>query len=63
VQYRRAAFCFAFYLWAEILNAEDIHKQMFPIYGWKYLLLKAVHNWVTKVSLMMKKLKRRCGSG
>jgi hypothetical protein len=29
----------------------------------KCLSRKAVHNWVTNVSLMTKRLKRRCGSG
>jgi hypothetical protein len=36
---------------------------MFPVYGGKCLSRKAVHNWVTNVSLMTKRLKRRCGSG
>jgi hypothetical protein len=35
------------------LNAKDIHKKMFPVYGGKCLSRKAVHNWV-------KRLKRRC---
>jgi hypothetical protein len=48
---------------AKELNAKDIHKEMFPVYGGKCLSHKAVHNWVTKVSLMTKRLKRRCGSG
>jgi hypothetical protein len=26
----------------------DIHKEMFPVYGWKCLSRKAVHNWVEK---------------
>jgi hypothetical protein len=50
------------FLWAIGLNAKDIHKEMFPVYGWKCLSSKEVHDWVTKVSLM-KKLKRWCGSG
>jgi hypothetical protein len=29
----------------------DIHKEMFPVYGGKCLLRKAVHNWVEKFSL------------
>jgi transposase len=37
-------------LWAEGLNAKDIHKEMFPVYGGKYLSRKAAHNWVEKVS-------------
>jgi Zn-dependent alcohol dehydrogenase len=33
-------------LWAEGLNAKDIHKEMFPVYGGKCLSYKMVHNWV-----------------
>jgi hypothetical protein len=29
-------------LWAKGLNAKDIHKEMFPVYGWKYLSRKSV---------------------
>jgi hypothetical protein len=25
------------FLWAKELNAKDIHEEIFPIYGWKYL--------------------------
>jgi hypothetical protein len=32
-------------LWATGLNAKDIYKEMFPVYGGKCLLHKAVHNW------------------
>jgi hypothetical protein len=32
------------------LNAKDIHKEMFPIYGGKCLSCKAVHNWVEHFS-------------
>jgi hypothetical protein len=49
--------------WAKGLNAKDIHKEMFPVYGGKCFSRKAVHNWVAKVSLMKRRLKRRCGSG
>jgi hypothetical protein len=37
-------------LWAKGLNAEDIHKEMFRVYGGKYLSRKAVHDWVDKFS-------------
>jgi hypothetical protein len=37
-------------LWDKIINAKDIHEEIFPVYGWKCLLRKAVHNWVEKVS-------------
>jgi hypothetical protein len=49
--------------WAKGLNVKDIHKEMFPVYGEKYLSHKAVQNWVENVSLMTKGLKQRCGSG
>jgi hypothetical protein len=35
------------FLWARGLNAKDIHKELFPVYGQK---CKAVHNWVEKFS-------------
>jgi hypothetical protein len=35
-------------LWAKGLNAKDIHIEIFPVYGGKYLSRKAVHNWVEK---------------
>jgi hypothetical protein len=38
------------FLWAKLLNAKDIHKQTFPVYGGKCLLHKAVHNWVENFS-------------
>jgi transposase len=38
------------FLLAEGLNAKHIHKEMFPVYSGKYLLCKAVHNWVEKFS-------------
>jgi hypothetical protein len=49
-------------LLAEGLNANDIHKEMFPAYGGKCLPRKAVQNWVANVSMMTKTLKRWCGS-
>jgi hypothetical protein len=52
-----------FCLWAKGLNAKDIHKEMFLVYGGKCLSRKAIHNWVANVSLMTKSLKWRCGSG
>jgi hypothetical protein len=39
-----------FFLWAKGLNAKDIHKEMFRVYGEKILLRKAVHNCVEKFS-------------
>jgi hypothetical protein len=32
------------FLWAKGLNAKDIHKEMFPVYGGNHLSCKAVHN-------------------
>jgi hypothetical protein len=37
-------------LWAKGLNAKDIHKAVFPVYGGKGSSRKAVHNWVEKFS-------------
>jgi hypothetical protein len=37
-------------LWAKNLNAKDIHKDLFPLYGGKCLSREAVHNWVHKFS-------------
>jgi hypothetical protein len=51
--YRGAAFYCAFFGkggGAKGLNAKDIHKEMFPVYGGKYLSRKAVHNWMAKFS-------------
>jgi hypothetical protein len=53
--YRRAAFYCDFWR-AKGLNAKDIHKEMFPVYGGKCLSRKAVYSWVANVSLMTKKL-------
>jgi hypothetical protein len=61
--YRRTAFCCAFFfLWEKGLNTEDTHKEICPVYGGKYLQRQTVHNWAVNVSLMTKRLKRRCGS-
>jgi hypothetical protein len=50
------------FLWAKGLSAKDIHKEMLPVYGGKCLSRKTGQNWVANVSLMTKRLKRRCGS-
>jgi hypothetical protein len=42
---RRAAF-YCSILWARGLNAKNIQKEVFPVYGGKCLSRKAVHNWV-----------------
>jgi hypothetical protein len=38
------------FMWVKGLNAKDIHKEIFPVYGGKCLSLKAVHNWVEEFS-------------
>jgi hypothetical protein len=43
-------------LWAKGLNAKDIHKEIFPFYGGKCLLRKAVHTWVEKFSQGLSKV-------
>jgi hypothetical protein len=35
-------------LWAKGLNAEDIHIEMFPVYGGKCFSREVVHDWVEK---------------
>jgi hypothetical protein len=44
-------------------NAQVIHKEIFPVYDGKCLSRKVVHNWVAKISLVKKRLKRKHGSG
>jgi hypothetical protein len=36
------------FLWPKGLNAKDIYKEMFPVYGGKCLSRKAIHNWWQK---------------
>jgi hypothetical protein len=36
------------FLCAKGLSAEDIRKEMLPVYGGKCISCKAVHNWVEK---------------
>jgi hypothetical protein len=50
------------FLWAKGLNAKDIHKEMFPLYGGNCLPRKVVHNWVANVSPKMNRLKQGCRS-
>jgi hypothetical protein len=49
-------------LWVKGINANYIHKEIFPVYSGKCLSLKAVHNREANVLLMTKRLKRKCGS-
>jgi hypothetical protein len=37
-----------FFSWAKGLNARDIHKEMFPVYGGKCLSGKALYEWIEK---------------
>jgi hypothetical protein len=53
---QRSVVCF---LWAKGLNAKDIHKEIFPVYGGKCLSRKAIHNWVANVPLVTKRFKRK----
>jgi hypothetical protein len=39
-----------FFLRAKWLSAQDIHKEIFPLYSGKCLSRKAVHNWAEKFS-------------
>jgi hypothetical protein len=55
-------------LWAEGLNAYEIQKVMFPVYGWKCLSRKAVHNWVdeeveTEVRKWLRQVNRLYAAG
>jgi hypothetical protein len=38
------------FLWAQVVNAKDIHKETFTVYGGKCLSRIAVHNWVENFS-------------
>jgi hypothetical protein len=40
---REEQHCIVHLLWEKGLNAEDIHKEILPVYGGKYLSRKAVH--------------------
>jgi hypothetical protein len=63
VYYRRAVSYCAFFCGEKGLNAKDIHSEMFAVYGEKCLSRKAVHDWLTRVLLMIKRLKRTSESG
>jgi hypothetical protein len=39
--------CFTFFVGKGLIE-KDVHKQIFPVYGGKYLSCKAVHSWVEK---------------
>jgi hypothetical protein len=43
-------------LWAKGLNAKDIHREMFPVYGEKCLSRKPVRSWVEKFSQGLSKV-------
>jgi hypothetical protein len=58
---QRSVVCF--FLWAEGINAKDIHNKMIPVYSGMCLSHKTVHNLVANVSLIMKRLKQRYGGG
>jgi hypothetical protein len=46
------------FLWAEGLDAKDIHKEMFPVCCGMCLSHKVVHKCVADVSLMLKRLRQ-----
>jgi hypothetical protein len=50
-------------LWAKVLNAKDVHKDMFPPYGGKCLWRKAGQNWVEKFSHWRSKIAGDAQSG
>jgi hypothetical protein len=39
-----------FFFGAKELNAKNIYKEMFPVYGGKFLSSKMVHYWIEKVT-------------
>jgi hypothetical protein len=45
------------------LSAKDVHKEMFPVYGGEGVCRVKLFKTGYKISLMMKGLKRRYGSG
>jgi hypothetical protein len=54
------------FLWAELLNEKNIHKEMFPVYCGKCLSRKQLTSRsrnAANISILTKKLNRRCGSG
>jgi hypothetical protein len=44
------------FLWAKGLNAKEIQKEMFAVYGGKCWSRKAVHSWVEKFSQGLSKV-------
>jgi hypothetical protein len=54
VYYRRTQFCCAVFV-GETTHCKYILKEMFPIYGWKCLSRKTVHNWDEKFPLNVRK--------
>jgi hypothetical protein len=51
------------FLWAKGLNAKDIHKEMFLLMMGSVRHMKWFTTVVANISLMTKRLKRRCRSG
>jgi hypothetical protein len=45
------------------VGLKGFHKEMFPVYGGKYLLLKAVHDWVENFSQGRLKVADDAGPG
>jgi hypothetical protein len=61
LSYRGAAFSLPF-LDGKRIQCKGYSLKMFPVHGGNCLSRKAVYNWVENVSLMTKRLKRRCRS-
>jgi hypothetical protein len=62
---QRFVVCFLF-LWTKGLNTKDIHKEIFPVYGWKCILCKAVHVLARKSPSTLESRRwcpARCGNG
>jgi hypothetical protein len=51
------------FLWAKGLNAKNILKEMYPVYGGKCLSHKAVHIWVKEFSQGRSKVADDAGPG
>jgi hypothetical protein len=51
------------FLWAKGLNAKDIHKEMFPVYGGKCFFRKAIHNCSEKFTQGRSKVADEARSG
>ena len=51
------------FLWAKDMAANDIHKEMLPMYGEHYLSRQAFHSWVRKFSEGRTSIEEQCARG